>query len=86
MFEAFPKMSRLYRDIVITEKLDGTNAQIFIRNIALENEDDDGRVTNVWHNGLLFSIHAGSRTRYITPDDDNCGFAACVNENAEQRI
>lgn len=29
-FEAFPKMARLSRDCVITEKLDGTNAQVCI--------------------------------------------------------
>lgn len=29
-FEAFPKISRLSRPCVITEKIDGTNAQIFI--------------------------------------------------------
>lgn len=29
-FEPFPKMPRLSRDIVVTEKIDGTNAQIFI--------------------------------------------------------
>jgi len=30
IFEAFPKMARLSREIIITEKLDGTNAQICI--------------------------------------------------------
>jgi len=29
-FEPFPKMARLSRDIVVTEKIDGTNAQVFI--------------------------------------------------------
>jgi hypothetical protein len=29
-FEGFPSIKRLFRDCVITEKLDGTNAQIFI--------------------------------------------------------
>ncbi len=29
-FEAFPKIPRLFRDCVITEKIDGTNAQILI--------------------------------------------------------
>lgn len=35
-FESFPKMARLSRDIIITEKIDGTNAQVCIT--------DDGRV------------------------------------------
>lgn len=30
MFQEFPKMGRLSREMIITEKLDGTNAQIFI--------------------------------------------------------
>lgn len=29
-FQKFPKIPRLYRDIIITEKIDGTNAQIYI--------------------------------------------------------
>lgn len=30
VFEGFPSIARLSRDVVVTEKLDGTNAQIFI--------------------------------------------------------
>lgn len=63
-FEAFPKMPRLSREIIITEKIDGTNAQVFIA--------DDG------------TILAGSRTRWITPADDNYGFAAWVEKNADE--
>ena len=57
-FKPFPKMARLSREIIITEKLDGTNAQVFIT------EDGD--------------LFAGSRTRWITPQDDNYGFARWV--------
>lgn len=38
-FQPFPKMARLSRDMIITEKLDGTNAQIFI--------DDTGTIIKV---------------------------------------
>lgn len=55
-FEAFQKIARLKRDCVITEKIDGTNAQIFI--------GEDGEFA------------CGSRSRWITPQDDNYGFAA----------
>lgn len=65
-FEAFQKIPRLKRDCVITEKIDGTNAQVFI--------DDDGH------------IFAGSRTRWITPADDNFGFARWVDENADELL
>jgi hypothetical protein len=62
-FIKYPKTPRLFRDIVVTEKIDGTNAQIVID----ENE----------------TIRAGSRNRWITPDDDNYGFARWVHENSE---
>ena len=35
-FEGFPKIRRLFRDIIITEKIDGTNAQVHVL--------EDGRV------------------------------------------
>lgn len=60
-FVEFPKMARLSREIVITEKIDGTNAQVAVL--------DDGRVI------------AGSRSRWITPEADNFGFAAWARDN-----
>lgn len=54
-FTEFPKMPRLAREIIITEKIDGTNGQIAF--------DDDGK------------MYVGSRSRWITPDADNHGFA-----------
>jgi len=63
-FEDFPKMARLSRRIIITEKIDGTNAQVCI--------GEDGE------------MKFGSRTRWITPEDDNYGFARWATENAEE--
>ena len=54
-FEKIPRWSSQH--IVITEKIDGTNAQIVI------NED-------------CTDLKCGSRSRWITPDDDNFGFAS----------
>jgi hypothetical protein len=65
-FQAFPKMPRLHRDIIVTEKLDGTNAQVCI---TPEGE-----------------IFAGSRNRWITPEDDNFGFARWVEENKDELL
>lgn len=65
-FVPFPKIARLSREIIITEKLDGTNAQIHIT--------EDGQVL------------AGSRTRWITPDNDNYGFAKWVERNKEELL
>lgn len=63
-FQPFPKIARLNRECVITEKIDGTNAQVFI--------DEDGVVM------------AGSRTRWITPQQDNFGFARWVQVNEDE--
>jgi len=63
-FQKFPKIPRFYRNIIITEKIDGTNAQILIT--------EDGQV------------FAGSRKRFITPENDNFGFAAWVEEHADE--
>lgn len=63
-FIEFPKMPRLSREIVVTEKIDGTNAQVYV--------SADGEV------------FAGSRTRWITPEEDNFGFARWVEANANE--
>lgn len=65
-FEKFAKIARLSRDIIITEKIDGTNAQVLIT------EDGD--------------IFAGSRKRWITPQDDNYGFARWVEGNRDDLL
>jgi hypothetical protein len=65
-FTPFPKLARLSREIVITEKIDGTNAQICIT--------EDGQ------------MFVGSRTRWITPEDDNYGFAKWANANREELL
>jgi hypothetical protein len=83
MFQEFPKMARLTRECVITEKIDGTNAQIEIvkPDTALFYEQAASAVAANRDLGLL--MFAGSRTRYITPTDDNFGFAKWVQANAD---
>jgi len=65
-FIEFQKIARLSRNCVITEKIDGTNACVFI--------GEDGE----------FLI--GSRTRWITPEDDNYGFAKWAQEHKEMLL
>ena len=66
-FEGFPKIARLSRECIITEKIDGTNAQVIITDDVLNAQ-----------------VAAGSRTRLITPDDDNYGFARWVKEHEDE--
>ena len=63
-FVEWPKMPRLSRECIVTEKIDGTNAQVLVT--------VDGRVV------------AGSRTKYITPENDNAGFAKWVKAHEEE--
>lgn len=63
-FRGFEKIPRLTRDCIVTEKIDGTNAQIYI--------GEDGE------------FFVGSRKRWITPDDDNYGFARWAYEHKDE--
>ncbi len=65
-FEAFHKIPRLCRDMVVTEKIDGTNGQLLITEPGL--------------------LKVGSRKRWITPDDDNFGFARWAFENRNELV
>ena len=65
-FIEFAKMARLTREVIVTEKIDGTNACVGI--------SGDGR------------IFAGSRSRWITPSDDNYGFATWVEAHMEELL
>ena len=65
-FRSFGKIARLNRDVVATEKIDGTNASVFI--------GEDGEFLT------------GSRTRWITPDDDNFGFSRWAHEHKDELL
>lgn len=79
-FQEFPKMPRLSREIIITEKIDGTNAQVAI--VEMEGYPVPGAIYQ--NDGL--ALFAGSRTRWITPKNDNAGFARWCLEHAEDLI
>lgn len=66
-FVAFPKIPRYSRDCIVTEKIDGTNGQFFIK-----------------EEGLMLLV--GSRSRWITPDKDNHGFAKWAYEHTEELL
>lgn len=65
-FTEFPKIARLSREAIVTEKIDGTNGQIFI--------------------GPEGEFLVGSRTRWITPDQDNHGFARWAYEHRDELV
>jgi hypothetical protein len=94
VFKPYPKTPRLFgsKNIIVTEKIDGTNAAIQI--IPLDNLYAEGEtipdnllevlsISAVAHNCVLV---AQSRNRIITPKSDNFGFAKWVYDNAEELV
>jgi hypothetical protein len=71
-FVEFAKIPRLSRDMIITEKIDGTNGCIYIA--------DDGPE----HPGAEPIFLVGSRSRWITPEADNHGFAKWAYEHRSE--
>jgi len=87
-FIEFPKIARFSRDIIVTEKIDGTNSSIFIQHAALEVEEENG--LSILHSDPTilaikdnYTIRAGSKSKWITPKDDNFGFASWVKMNSD---
>lgn len=84
-FPAFGKIARWNREVVITEKIDGTNGVV-----AVMDPEDEYRYLELGGPPVIhaggYQIAAGSRSRWIYPGKatDNHGFAAWVYENAEE--
>ena len=99
-FEPFPKVPRLSRAMTITEKIDGTNASVWVRpapNLRPTEDNLVGRIAmelaeagsfRALHGGLMYTIRAGSRTQFIVPckGGDNHGFAAWVKSNLQELV
>lgn len=103
-FKKFNKIARLTRDCVVTEKIDGTNTQVFITNFYSDECIDEVYLDEYNKlQGFRFTeeidifikeycvsqkdnlyMFAGSRKRWITPDNDNYGFAKWVKENSDE--
>jgi len=65
-FVGFSKIPRYSRECIITEKIDGTNGCIYIADNFDAITPDSGRIV---------PFLCGSRSRWISPEDDNHGFA-----------
>lgn len=81
-FHGFGKIARFDREIIITEKIDGTNAQVYLT--YDDPQAGDSCVARVLTEVGPLAIYAGSRNRWITQFDDNYGFAEWVAANALQ--
>lgn len=86
-FEAFPKIGRLKRPITVTEKLDGTNAQILVTQVAaVEGNINTDYSLPVTIEGTDYIVMFASRQKYIKVGDDNYGFAAHFTPKATELV
>jgi hypothetical protein len=69
-FEAFRKIARLSRECTVTEKIDGTNGQIYIF--------DNPIIPN------YVEFYVGSRTRWLSEKGDNHGFYKWAMANKDE--
>jgi hypothetical protein len=96
-FTPWPKTSRFFRDIVITEKIDGTNAAVGIVKMGAEDLDENSdpidtnlvtmqevEVDGEWG---IYGLYAQSRNKLIFHGkQDNYGFAQWVHENRTELV
>lgn len=82
-FVKWGKIPRLHREWEFTEKVDGTNGVLWWTGVVdgLDYSKICARVA--LDDGPVY-LFAGSRTRWLTPADDNFGFAAWAAEHAQQ--
>jgi len=88
-FKKWPKIHRFNREIIVTEKIDGTNGIIFIEHLedfhVLPQEIPDTAIlVTILKDSYV--IHAGSRKRWLTEKADNYGFFKWVKENRQDLI
>lgn len=86
-FIEFPKIPRLNRDMLVTEKIDGTNACVVIEETTNDSVDTiyEHGINVILDNGT-YRLYTQSRTRLITPFNDNFGFATWAWDNAEALV
>lgn len=80
-FVKFPKIPRLKRGMFVTEKIDGTNGQIYIDYYKAIDKFKDDQVVAADDMMIMF---AGSRNRYLSAHTDNFGFFKWASENSQE--
>lgn len=83
-FQEFQKIARLNREVIVTEKIDGTNGQVHIR--VADGSLEHGYDCQIEIDGVSHYIRAGSRNRWIAHvgGDDNNGFGRWVYQHAHE--
>lgn len=90
-YPAWSSIARLNRDVVVSEKIDGTNGLISIQSPEIWPPDTSDptnlSVFLLGDEGPLL-VRAGSRTKWLAPgkQTDNYGFAGWVKDNAQALV
>jgi hypothetical protein len=85
-YPTFPKIPRWNREVVLTEKLDGTNGLVAVCPPESNWQDQLTGRTHPPRFRILpdgWQVAAGSRKRWLNPNSDNFGFAQWVWDHAE---
>jgi hypothetical protein len=88
-YPKFRPIPRLHRRVVLTEKIDGSNGLIEVTknendydNFTPLGDTNPGVAVSLWdeetQTHTRYLVRAGSRNRWLTPDNDNFGFARWV--------
>ncbi|RTL65853.1 MAG: hypothetical protein EKK42_20115 [Pseudonocardiaceae bacterium] len=95
-FVAWEKTPRYFRDIVITEKIDGVTTAVVIEQHYFGTHVDGipsdvitlvcGPNDETGTPEFEYTVSAQSRKRLITPESDNHGFAKWVSDNASSLV
>lgn len=92
-YPKFASIPRFNKPVIVTEKLDGTNGQIYISADLANAESVLGLPDPIFIlepedavNGHRKGIWAGSRNRWLSVDKDNFNFAQWVETYAERLI
>ncbi len=83
-FQEFRKIARLSRNVVVTEKIDGTNAQVAIMKADGIDTFDAAQTAVAANRELGLLMLAGSRTQWVTPVRDNYGWAQWVRAHSDE--
>lgn len=86
-FTEFEKIARLSRPVIITEKLDGANMQIKVLDeYEVEGHVGSPELIKVVVAGTNYYIAAGSRSKWLTYNDDYKGFFKWVLSHDEELV
>ena len=79
-FVKWPSIGRMNQDMTITEKIDGTNGAIRFVPAQIPGPVPDNALCFLPADNMWLAVQ--SRSRFITPDDDNYGLAQWAWDNA----